>query len=164
MVKKKMAVSRKTANVLRKVIAYWRANKHRLDMDDWGMCHLDKRVGDFIEGDASRKVPPCRTTACLAGTVLLVTTEGRKFLKDAGYFADIQREKKGKNYRFSVSFPRGTEVKAADILQLETGEEQKLFYTGNWGEFGDEYEDAETAKDRFNAAVKRIEQFIKTRE
>lgn len=163
MSKVKYAVSKKVVKVIRDVQRYWREENNRLDMGDWGTFLANRKPGQVISDDSdnSMVVPACRTTACLAGTVVLLTKEGRKFLRENGYFNKVKNRKK--THRGVVNFPNGVVGLAANIL--EANDTSSLFYVDGWPEpYQSEYSDATNAKQRVRAAIRRTEHFIRTGE
>ncbi len=167
MQKQKNVISKKTERMLMKVLAYIEAEPRRLEMGNWGeiFTKTDKKTVGL--GGNIQKLPPCKTVACLAGTVLLTTKAGKTFLKDR-YVTRSLAEKSD----CSIDFPGDTNSMAKDILGLTTEQMQKLFYFEEWSDteygwpaiFVERYMKAKTARGRFGATKARVLHFIKTGE
>lgn len=161
-VEKHKSVSAKTANILYRVLAYMEKEKNRVDMYSWGRFCTTPTIetGNSIDGWRVQTSPPCRTTACIAGAVLLVTKPGRKILKDTGFFS-------GK-----AEFPYNSDDIAGDIAAIRPDRRPLLFYFDSWGmdgggwplQFEKKYKRAKTGAGRFAAVKARVLHFIRTGE
>lgn len=172
--KQKNAVSKKTERILLRMLDYIEQEPKRLEMGSWGAIYSKAtKTKPIITSNTYHKVklPPCKTTACIAGTCLLVTKIGQKFLRDNSI-----SQKFLVNYEDgigdSVDFPDTTPDKARDILGISKKMADSLFYFGGWSfsgyswpmEFEEQYRNAKTARGRFNATKRRVLHFIKTGE
>jgi hypothetical protein len=172
MSKTKRAVSKKTEKILRRVIASILEEPTRLDMGSWGEFHdpnwrrdnaCSIQVGEdkYVE----QKLPPCRTTACIAGHSVLQTRAGINFLKEEGKYV------KRADGLIDVDFPCNTDEQAQQILGINKRQAQDLFFLPDWvseggwpAKFAARYRKARTAKGRAKITADRIEYFIQTGE
>lgn len=160
----KKPLNKKAQSILQSVIKYIEKEKRRLNMSTWGEYNPN-----IAELDS-----PCGTTACLAGTVLLVTKRGRDHLKKNNFFKDVELLKKEKNIGTNnyVDFPGNTAEVASKILGITEEEADRLFFVGfgedpmfGWSEKdATDYREAKTAKERFKIFKRRVIKFIKTRK
>lgn len=156
---KTKAVSKKTEQILLRVLKYIEKEPRRLRMNSWGDIYgnEDKIFSDF--NGINNKVPPCRTTACLGGTVLLITKKGKKFLDE-----NMDEHEDATEYHF----PDNSPDIAADILGITEDQVQNLFYFNGGGDTGwpikydVAYKRARTAKQKFKVTKARVLHFIKT--
>lgn len=178
--KPKRAVSKHTEKILMRVLDYLEQEPKRLDMTRWGQIHPDgaetiEICPDGWDGGIEQLLPPCKTTACLAGTVCLATKPGLKFLSDNNAIKPLE----GTNY--TISFPDETPEVAAQILKISELGSNRLFHFKDWKEmydsktdqyvpvgwpkrFSNQYKKAKTPRGRFNATKARVLHFIQTGE
>lgn len=137
--------------LLRRVQKYIAAEPRRFNMWDWYLKFRGntKQFSD-LRG-AILQVPPCKTVACIAGTAVVLTE--RQIPLRFPVFADTDR-----------SYGSGL-IKniALEKLNLTFYQGERLFYLENWpSKFERRYNQAKTPRGRANAAIARIDHFIKT--
>lgn len=162
-----------TVKWLRKVEKSILEEPKRLNMDTWGGVYEDGNTFVHLSKDNEIHIPKpaCNTIACIAGHVLMVSPEGRKYLD----FRTVEINGKP-TFQAVQDFPYDSGDIAAEILKLTQDEADKLFSPppinkdglGIFGEnhwpqvFIDAYSKARTAKQRAYVAVNRIESFLET--
>lgn len=187
--------TKRQKEVLLRVLKYIKQEPDRLDMFHWGQFHpitgwnYDLDEADptsapttFFPDYKEQPIPSCKTTACLGGTVLLVTKKGKKELKSV-----LKGE--GKNRYYEVPFPDDTDEIAGNILNLTPKQRGDLFYFKSWDnhvdietgkigwndqpvtkyvkvgwprDFERMYKKAKTGKERYRALEARVRHFFKT--
>lgn len=158
-------LNKKAQSILKSVLKYIEKEKRRFNMNTWGII--------YSKNSLEQNLPPCRTTACLAGTVLLVTRRGKDFLRETIKTA-AQKEDDlygGTSYFCnSTSFPSGTFDTARKILNLTVIEAERLFFLPKherdfgWDDnLAKKYEEATTPEAKFKVLKTRVAKFCKTR-
>lgn len=177
--------TKKQKEILTRVLDYIKENPDRLDMHDWGAFHptCNVTLGETVLTNKSAKtfhtgrgnvqpIPACGTTACLAGTVLLVTKQGKSFLKNV-IEEGLESISVNPDNDNVIEFPYDTPEIASNILGLTDDQANRLFYFKEWEVKGDsgwpeelskEYQKAKNGKERFAVLKKRIERFFNTGE
>lgn len=170
----KNAVKARTKEILLRVLKYMKQEPDRINMHAWGSIVQDGQKDLGLP--KKHKTPPCGTTACLAGSVLLVTKKGNEYLKREGLTKkDISED------TTYVYFPFETKEIAEKILGITDEQSQNLFLFKNMGayhfdkdgeyvaagwptQFSAQYNKASTGAQRYQAVKDRVLHFIKTGE
>jgi hypothetical protein len=148
--------------LLRKIQKHILEEPRRLNMDGWGM------VFDMEDAAIDKRVPPCGTAGCIAGTACIITGA----IKPSRII--------GRTYRNTYTggrpfweFPDNTPDKARKALGLKKEQAQRLFYMPDhiWSDidlhwpkrFGTAYRKAKTPRGKARVTSRRIDHFIKTK-
>lgn len=179
------AVTKRQEEVLLRALKYIKEVPDRLDMRSWGTLHPTCGISKkptFTSGRKSQPVPPCGTTACMAGTVLLITKAGRQFIKtDVLNLENLENLNKDRGV--TLTFPWYTDKIAQNILKLTEKQAGDLFFFRKWKmtaivpngnddpkevrvgwptQFSKAYNQAKNGKERYKALEARVKYFIRT--
>jgi hypothetical protein len=146
-------LSPRAVEILRTVQKRITEEPRRLYMEDWGL-----KVSPEFDNN-----PPCGTVACIAGHVMLLTPEGRQYLKD---MHDLDVTEKGVMLG-EETVRRGFGSEAGDfaknLLGLTSEQVATLFFADRWPQpFHEMWLEAHGHEAEVKVANARIEYLIQT--
>lgn len=139
--------------LLRRIEREIKKEPRRFNMNDW----VDTNASESL---AKKFVPPCNTTACIAGWATLLS---HKYKKDDAPDLPLPKtfRQKAEHLQEISEYYEGVGQQA---LALTENQALNLFFVDYWPEpYQTEHRFAKTPEGKAKVAIARIEHFIKTK-